>query len=106
MKELAIERFNYVKDAFKNKDNEVNIKIGLLIDSEDNYEHIWFKLLEIKGKQFKAELLQEPYDVKKMHKGDTAWFKIDDITDWVIYTKNFSINPNNVYLLEKDNKNE
>ncbi len=101
MKDLAIERFNYVKKAFQDKDNEINIKIGLLIDSKDNYEHIWYKLLEVKDNEFKALLLQEPYNVKDKHKGDIEWFKVSDITDWIIYTKNATISPSNVYLLEE-----
>jgi len=32
MKELAMERFNYVKDAFKNKNNTILIKIGLPLE--------------------------------------------------------------------------
>ena len=100
MKDLAIERFSYVRKYAQDKNTEINIKIGLLVDKQDNYEHIWFKLLEIKGDKFKAELLQEPYNIKDKHEGDINWFNIEDITDWIIYTNNLTINPGNVYLLE------
>lgn len=101
MASLARERFSYVKEAIKDKDNQVLLKIGLPLKKKGKFEHIWFELLEIKGKKFKAKLTQEPYDIKNMHTGDEAWYTIDDITDWIIYTKTAAVNPSNAYLLEK-----
>lgn len=101
MKELAIERFNYIKDAFKNKDNQILIKVGLPLKEEGKFEHIWFELLEIKGNKFKAKLTQEPYDVEGIHTGDEAWYTKDDVTDWIIYTPEYAINPDTAYLLER-----
>lgn len=103
MKELAIERFSYIKEAFKNKENHIIIKIGLPVDDDNNYEHIWFELIELDGEQFKAKLLQEPYDVKDIHEGDERTFTVNDITNWLIYTPSFTINPETVYLLERKN---
>lgn len=101
MKELAMERFDYAKEAFKDKENTILIKIGLPLEEEGKFEHIWFELLEIKGKKFKAKLTQEPYNVDNIHEGDEAWYTVEDITDWIIYTPEFAANPDNVYLLEK-----
>lgn len=101
MKQLAIERFSYVKEAFKNKENVILLKIGLPLKTKGKFEHIWFELLEIKGNKLQAKLTQEPYDVPDMHTGDIAWYTIEDITDWIIYTKEIAISPNNAYLLEK-----
>lgn len=103
MKTLAIERFDYIKEAFKNKDNSIIIKIGLPLKEKGKFEHIWFELLEIKGKKFKAKLTQEPYDIPDIHTGDESWYTVNDITDWIIYTKDFSVNPDNAYLLETIN---
>lgn len=100
MKALAEERFNYVKQQSKNKENKIIIKIGLPIDSKENREHIWFELIEFEGDKFKAKLLQEPYNVDNIHEGDERWYAIEDITDWIIYTPNFTINPGNAYMLE------
>lgn len=101
MKALAIERFHFVKEQFENKENKIIIKIGLKTNGNDNYdlEHIWFELLEFKKDKFKAKLTQEPYNVDNMHTGDEAWFTVDDVTDWVIYTKEKMITPGNSYLL-------
>lgn len=101
MKELARERFIYVKEAFKNKDNAILIKIGLPLKEKGKAEHIWFELLEIKGEKFKAKLTQEPYDIPDIHTGYEAWYTIEDVTDWIIYTKVCAVNPSNSYLLEK-----
>ncbi|MCI9279593.1 MAG: DUF4026 domain-containing protein [Bacilli bacterium] len=100
MKALAIERFNYVKESFKNKENKILIKVGLPLEEKGQFEHIWFELLELKENKFKAKLTQEPYDVKDLHTGDEAWYTTQEITDWIIYTKDFAVNPNNAYLLE------
>lgn len=101
MSELAKERFSYVKESFENKDNQILIKIGLPLKEKGQFEHIWFELLEIKGNKFKAKLTQEPYDVPDIHTGYEAWFSVEDITDWIIYTKEFAVSPSNAYLLEK-----
>jgi len=101
MKELAMERFDYAKKAFENKENTILIKIGLPLEEEGKFEHIWFELLEIKGKKFKAKLTQEPYNVEDIHEGYEAWYTIENVTDWIIYTKEFAVNPDNIYLLEK-----
>lgn len=101
MRNLAKERFKFVKEQAQNKENKIDIKIALPIDDEENeYEHIWFNLIEFEGDKFKAKLTQEPYNVKSFHIGDESVFSIDDVTDWVIYTKKFSVNPSSVYLLD------
>lgn len=102
MKELAMERFSYVKKYFNKQENEVLIKIGLYSEKEENFEHIWFELLEIKGDKFKARLTQEPYYFDDIHTGYEAWYKKEDITDWIIYAKEYNINPDTVYLLERE----
>ncbi len=99
MKMLARERFNYVKKASKDKNNEILIKVGLKTTKENESEHIWFELIEFKGNKFKAKLTQEPYLVDNIKVGDEKWFTIDDVTDWIIYTPKMEIKPNNVYLL-------
>lgn len=102
MKALAIEKFNYVKEQFKNKDNKIIIKIGMKtadLENPDSLEHIWFELLEIKGDKFRAKLTQEPYNIPDIKVGDELWFSKKDITDWIIYTKDFAVNPSSVYLL-------
>ncbi|MCI8621283.1 MAG: DUF4026 domain-containing protein [Clostridia bacterium] len=99
MKDFAMEKFDLVREEAKNKENKIIIKIGLPVDDDDNFEHIWFELMEVEGEKFKAKLLQEPYNVANIHEGDERWFTVKDVTDWIIYTKNFTISPRNSYLL-------
>lgn len=102
MRSLAIERFSYVKEQFKNKDNKIIIKVGMKtadLENPDSLEHIWFELLEIKGNKFRAKLTQEPYNIPDIKVGDEMWFKISEITDWAIYMKDYAINPGTVYLI-------
>lgn len=103
MKTLARERFCFVKEQSDKKDNKIIIKIGLPIDADsqnsDNLEHIWFELISFEEEKFKARLLQEPYDALHMHEGDEAWFTVNDVTDWMIYTPEFSVTPGTAYRL-------
>lgn len=99
MKQLAMERFDYVKKAMKDSENHVIVKIGLPVDDQSGLEHIWFELLEFQGEKFKAKLTQEPYQVSHIHSGDERWFTLEDVTDWRIYTPQFEVDPGSVYLL-------
>jgi len=101
MKSLAQERFSYVIENFKKEEVSVLIKIGLPLKQKGKFEYIWFELLELKKDKFKATLTQEPYDVSDIHEGEERWFSKDDVADWIIYTKEFSVTPSKAYLLEK-----
>ncbi len=103
MKSLAEERFDYLKKAFENNADKILIKIGLQTDGENigEKEHIWFELVSINGEKFTAKLMHEPYNVSGIHTGDEREFTVADVTDWVIYTGNFAVSPNDVYLLEE-----
>lgn len=109
MKAVAEERFDYIKKAWEMLDCDVLIKIGLKIDekySEEagntNREHIWFQLVEMKEKSFTARLTQEAYWVDDIHEGDIREFTVDDVTDWRIYTDEFVVSPDTVYVLFDD----
>lgn len=105
MKALAAERLPYMLKAAQNKDNKILIKIGLEIDEEhreaqNNFEHIWFELLEASDHTVRCRLTQEPYYVKDMHTGSEGTYSFDCITDWLIYTKNQKLTADDVYLLD------
>lgn len=102
MKALARERFDYVRKGHRKKENAVLIKIGLPLPEKGKYEHIWFELLGFKDDKFKARLTQEPYYFKDIHEGYEAWYTKEDVTDWIVYTPLFSVNPDNAYLLDRD----
>ena len=98
MKALAMERFDIVKEEANKTENKICIKIGLPVGGDNEFEHIWFELIEFEEDRFKAKLLQKPYNVK-MREGTEDWYTVDDVTDWVIYTSDFAINHSNEFLL-------
>ena len=69
--------------------------------SEGNgYEHIWFALHSVDEDSFTAELTQEPYMVSGMHTGSVGTYSYDEITDWMMFTEEDRITPDEVYLIE------
>lgn len=103
-KALAIERVEYMKKAFKTSAKAVLIKVGLMVDEEykddtNEREHIWFELKSVEEDTFTAELTQEPYMVSGMHAGDVGTYPYGDITDWIVFTEEGRITPDDVYLL-------
>lgn len=106
MKFMARDRFDILKKSIQdNPGYKALIKVGLPTDGEDgnpdyeNLEHIWFELLEFTEDGFRAVLTQEPYRVSAMKAGDEGEYTINDVTDWIIYTDQMSIDPNIAYLL-------
>ncbi len=103
MRTLAQERFQFVRGYALRDGNEAIIKIGLLRDDneedENEREHIWFKLIAFEGDKFRARLTQEPYAVASMHEGDEGVYSVEDVTDWLIYTSEWTVTPGTAYLL-------
>ena len=105
LRTLAIERVSYMKKAFENRAKAVLIKVGLTVDEEhrtdtNQHEHIWFELKSVAEDTFTAVLTQEPYMVSGMHEGDMGTYPYEDITDWIIFTEEDRISPDDIYLLE------
>lgn len=105
MKSLAMERVDYMKKAFLNGAKGVLVKVGLMVDEEyktdtNEREHIWFELKSVADDSFTAELTQEPYMVSGMHTGSVGTYPYSDITDWIVFTEEDRISPDEVYLME------
>lgn len=124
MTALARERFNHFSDIFnqygkskrtekgffKNlfkKDDEnpwsFIVKIGLLIDdaeTESDKEHLWFEVEDIHSEQITAKLLNEPYWIASLKKGDIKTYPAFEVlTDWVVYGPEAQYTPDSIYLL-------
>ena len=107
MKKLAAERISYMLKASENSENKILIKIGLDMDEEfreeeNQFEHIWFELLEVSENAVTCRLTQEPYYVKDMHEGSVGTYPFERITDWLIFTKERRLTADDVYLLETE----
>ena len=107
MSNLAKERFEYVRElSQKSGDWKILVKIGMEVDeqyrgenSECEREHLWFELDKVTGNIMTAELINEPYYISSLKKGDVVESEIDDITDWCIITKERRYTPDDVYMM-------
>ncbi len=104
MRALAAERLEYLMEAFQDSRNHLLAKIGLRMDEEyctenNEREHIWFEITDIKDGRFTAKLTQEPYYVTGIHEGYVGDYGAEDLTDWLIFTPERRLTPDDVYLL-------
>lgn len=104
MKALAAERMEYFFQAFKDKHNHLLAKIGLLVDEPhrtdfSEREHIWFEVTEIKNGRITAKLTQEPYYIEGLHEGHMGTYSPEEITDWLIFTPERRLTPDDIYIL-------
>ncbi|MBP5732650.1 MAG: hypothetical protein J6W66_02320 [Lachnospiraceae bacterium] len=44
-------------------------------------------------------MTQEPYYVSGIKEGDVGTYSFDDVTDWLVFTKERRISPDDAYLL-------
>ena len=106
MKSLAIERVPFLKKGLSKRGSKALVKIGITVDEEHwndgepSKEHMWFELKEIKNDSLVAELTNEPYYVSNLKKGDVGTYSFDEITDWILFTKEYRIIPDDAYLLD------
>lgn len=110
MRMLAAERLEYMLKMFGRENINILLKVGLEVDEEfkkegNSFEHIWFELKEKHEDTFTAELTQEPYYVKDLHEGAMLTFPYSQITDWIIFTQEGRVTPDDVYLLAFDGWN-
>lgn len=110
MKMLAAERLEYMLKMFGRENITILLKVGLEVDEEfkeegNSFEHIWFELKEKHEDTFTAELTQEPYYVKALHEGAVLDFPYSQITDWIIFSQEGRVTPDDVYLLAYDGWN-
>lgn len=99
---VAQEQFKYVKNAIKNENNSILIKVGIVTDPQtNNREHLWFELVEIiDDNHFKGKLVNKPFDDIDMVEGEIYTFEVNQITDWIIYMDDKTINPDTVYKIK------
>lgn len=110
MRRLAAERLEYMLKMFGRENISILLKVGFEVDEEfkeegNSFEHIWFELKEKQKDTFTAELTQEPYYVKDLHTGAVMTFPYSQITDWIIFTPEGRVTPDDVYLLAFDGWN-
>ncbi|MBO4679116.1 MAG: DUF4026 domain-containing protein [Lachnospiraceae bacterium] len=106
MRKLSQERIPFLKKGIAKKGNVAMVKIGVTIDEEywedgePGREHMWFEVKKINEDSIEGELTNDPYYVSSLKKGDVETYSFDKITDWILFTKEFRITPDDVYLLD------
>ena len=104
---FAKENFYYFENIFENQKNSNDwsflVKIGCRYEenSEEKFEHMWFDIKEITENTVKGILTNTPYFIDDMKNGEVYELSRDDMSDWIIYTPNMTINANNVYMYNK-----
>jgi hypothetical protein len=106
MATLAEERFDIFRELFakygKEKDWDFVVKIGYLTDSDSGSgEHLWFEVQDIMEDSIEAILTNEPYDIKRMKKGDRGIHKLEGMSDFHIYCPFGAFNPESISILIK-----
>lgn len=92
---MAKERFPILRDTFNQYGNNSGwtflVKLGYNTDNEtikNEKEHLWFQLLAIDGDKLYAELINDPYWIKRFKRGEREVHDISHLTDWVICPPN------------------
>ena len=104
---FAKENFYYFENIFNSQKQSSEwsflVKIGCRYeeDSEEKFEHMWFDIEEITENTVKGKLTNTPYFIDNMKNGGVYEMNRDDMSDWIIYTPNMTINANNVYMYNK-----
>ncbi|MBD3362621.1 DUF4026 domain-containing protein [Candidatus Dojkabacteria bacterium] len=111
MEELARRKFElftqYFKKYKKNNDWKFSVKLGFLVDNnkdKNDKEHLWFKVVSINEENIEGKLLNEPYDIKSLHKGKNYTYTINTLTDWLIVSPFGNYTPDNIYDLLRKQK--
>lgn len=78
------------------------VKLGYTVDSSENTEHLWFEVHAIETGEIDATLVNDPYDIERMNKGDRARHAPDLLSDWTVYSPYGSYGPDGIHrLLER-----
>jgi hypothetical protein len=83
-------------------DFAVLAKLGYETDSGGGgREHLWFRIHETGDHRVDATLLNDPYDIARLRKGERGWHKVERLTDWTILTPLGQLNPRNIIVARK-----
>lgn len=80
------------------------IKLGYAVDDaveETDREHLWFRVHTAQNGELDATLLNEPYNIARMHEGDRARHSLDLMSDWTIVCEHGRFNPDTVAHLQR-----
>lgn len=106
---LMSERANDTYHIFRQVKEELNqlrlpmqamVKMGYVVDNGrlDKKEHLWFEVESFADETVNAILLNQPYQIARMNKGDLGTHPVKLLSDWVIMTPFGNITPRSYHL--------
>lgn len=87
--------FSQLAEEFLPKELPVLVKLGYETDSPAGgaLEHLWFRVHAVDDRSIDATLLNQPFDIARMHEGMRGTHDVARLTDWQILTPAGPINP-------------
>lgn len=106
----APEKKSFLKNLFGAKEEQQPgwtflVKLGLVVDNPESgsdKEHLWYDVISIENGQIEGKLLNQPYWISGLNEGDIKTYPLEVLTDWVIYSPEYSYSPDSIYLLMED----
>lgn len=104
----APEKKSFLKKLVGNKEEEAPgwtflVKLGLTVDDPESgseKEHLWYEVSSINDGNIEGKLLNQPYWISGLNEGDIGSYPLELLTDWIIYSPDYSYSPDSIYLLE------
>lgn len=79
------------------------VKIGIIVDNpkdDSEKEHLWFTVINITESTICGQLINNPYWIASLSKGDIRTYPISMLTDWLISDEEGNqFTPDSIYLL-------
>ncbi|MDR1883868.1 MAG: DUF4026 domain-containing protein [Prevotella sp.] len=107
MSALAKERFPLFESVFRKEYGQPEwtflVKFGLTVDNPDagsDREHLWYDVISIENGKIEGKLLNQPYWIPGLNKGDIKTYPFGLLTDWIVYSPDNTYTSDSIYLLE------
>ena len=94
--EKARETFGQFTKALKDMDDEKRYLLKMRIAEGDDVEHVWLEPVKLEKQEGEKSsgvvgvLAVKPFEIKKWKQGDVLRPKLDEISDWVIFSEDGS----------------
>lgn len=94
--------FSALREELEILEPQALVKLGYVVDSDtgdDHREHLWFEVHGIGPEGIDATLVNEPFDIARMHAGQRGLHSPELLSEWAIMTPIGRINPRSTRAL-------
>lgn len=94
-------RMRAAMEEFASMELPALVKLAYEVDGggENDCEHLWFEVHGCHEDELDATLINEPYQIAAMHKGDRARHPVSRLSDWQIMTPVGAIKPTALHVV-------